>query len=416
MPNLDQTYFTPGTCRKDYWYRLTDGRTGSEPTVLLTSNSQIQDRVTRTSIGTPAYALKRAHKEFIPVNPFSYKRTLDDGTRYIGNFVKVTVGTGYKEYTQYTGIGWAHSIVDAAYHSLEPSVITAMHGMAKNKLLLKIKDQKVNLAQAFAERKQTVDLIASSVTKLLGVYHALRRGNLALASQTLGIAVSKRELKRSRRRSKSLTDANEDWASERLLELQYGWKPLLSDIYGSIDELSRKKPTWNYIRAKAAQKKEEEFKTTVKTSTYTALTELSVSHQIKYGIWFTSDNSLMRSASQIGLSNPALIAWELTPWSFVVDWFIPIGNYISTFDATSGLSFVDGYSTSFVSNKSVFTRTHTGANGETGQYSKKLLRVTVTREKLRSFPSGSLPSFKNPISIDHALNALALLKLTLPRK
>jgi len=34
--------------------------------------------------------------------------------------------------------------------------------------------------------------------------------------------------------------------------------------------------------------------------------------------------------NDIGLVNPAAIAWELVPFSFVVDWFYPIGQYISS--------------------------------------------------------------------------------------
>jgi hypothetical protein len=31
---------------------------------------------------------------------------------------------------------------------------------------------------------------------------------------------------------------------------------------------------------------------------------------------------------QMGLGNPASILWERLPYSFVIDWFIPIGNYL----------------------------------------------------------------------------------------
>lgn len=34
-------------------------------------------------------------------------------------------------------------------------------------------------------------------------------------------------------------------------------------------------------------------------------------------------------ASSLGLDNPALIAWELTPLSFVFDWFINVGDYLT---------------------------------------------------------------------------------------
>jgi len=39
-------------------------------------------------------------------------------------------------------------------------------------------------------------------------------------------------------------------------------------------------------------------------------------------------------AHRISLGNPMELAWELIPFSFVVDWFLPIGNWISALDAT----------------------------------------------------------------------------------
>jgi hypothetical protein len=36
----------------------------------------------------------------------------------------------------------------------------------------------------------------------------------------------------------------------------------------------------------------------------------------------------MAAFRQMGLGNPASILWERIPWSFVLDWFIPIGTYL----------------------------------------------------------------------------------------
>jgi hypothetical protein len=34
-------------------------------------------------------------------------------------------------------------------------------------------------------------------------------------------------------------------------------------------------------------------------------------------------------SAQLGLTHPGSVLWERLPWSFVVDWFIPIGTYLS---------------------------------------------------------------------------------------
>lgn len=37
----------------------------------------------------------------------------------------------------------------------------------------------------------------------------------------------------------------------------------------------------------------------------------------------------------LGFTNPAAVLWEATPFSFVVDWFLPIGDYLKTLDGST---------------------------------------------------------------------------------
>jgi hypothetical protein len=126
------------------------------------------------------------------------------------------------------------------------------------------------------------------------------------------------------------------------------------------------------------------------------------------------------SLGAMGLTNPLLIAWELLPWSFVVDWFLPVGKFVENMDATAGLTFKDGYLTTYEVIDSIGTvdgsylsKTSGVNNIKRGIQSRK--KVTVYRQKLTDFPSNPAPSFKNPVSLDHMLNAMALLSQTFKR-
>jgi hypothetical protein len=46
----------------------------------------------------------------------------------------------------------------------------------------------------------------------------------------------------------------------------------------------------------------------------------------------------------LGLTNPLNVAWELVPFSFVVDWFIPIGSFFDGLVPPQGVSRVKGVS------------------------------------------------------------------------
>lgn len=54
-----------------------------------------------------------------------------------------------------------------------------------------------------------------------------------------------------------------------------------------------------------------------------------------------------RLASQLGFVNPAVVAWELVPFSFVVDWFVNVGDVLSSYTDFLGFKFLESSVTSF---------------------------------------------------------------------
>jgi hypothetical protein len=53
------------------------------------------------------------------------------------------------------------------------------------------------------------------------------------------------------------------------------------------------------------------------------------------------DNPTLRAASEAGLTNPLSVAWEMTPFSWVADYFLKIGGFLSSFTALEGLTVLD---------------------------------------------------------------------------
>jgi len=113
----------------------------------------------------------------------------------------------------------------------------------------------------------------------------------------------------------------------------------------------------------------------------------------------------------MGLINPAEVAWELTPWSFVVDWFIPVGNFLEALTARAGVTFIDGCSAyKVVSDRHMtYMGYDSGALPLTNSFGITSHCESYTRRKLGGFP---YPGFyyKSPFSSKHALNALALVR------
>lgn len=56
----------------------------------------------------------------------------------------------------------------------------------------------------------------------------------------------------------------------------------------------------------------------------------------------TPNVQFLSALGSLGLTNPLDVAWEVLPFSFVVDWFIPIGNWLNVLDAMHGYRFRAG--------------------------------------------------------------------------
>jgi len=293
----------------------------------------------------------------------------------------------------------------------------SLNAQVTTQLLNRAKDQKINLAQAFAERAQTIQLLASTAIKLAKSFSALRQGNIVAAGKALGVSVSRRTRRNYRmmRQEKPLDAISNAW-----LELQYGWKPLLSDCYGAAEQaaiLNGEKiigKASTYARMRVCDSDTVGIPDVQGSPIGTVVRTVQLYQ--KMTVYFEVNNSTLKSAAQMGMTNPLTIAWELTPWSFVVDWFLPVGNWLNSLDATAGTSFKSGIST--VTEEHLYEGTITGFGPDTSGYWAKRAgsgkyfykRFVMTRSPMANWPSSKLPEFKNPFSTVHALNAIALLK------
>lgn len=275
-----------------------------------------------------------------------------------------------------------------------------------------------NLAESTVQLKQVVRMIGNTATKLLTSYRALKRGDLRRATRALFGSRPPR-FRRNGYLSASKSVA-ENW-----LELQYGWKPLLSDIAVSIDSLAREfHPLPRIARGVGNTSSTTEVDilgpfnvSLASVNAFPAGKRVRVKQtRVEIGMRYTVSDSDRAVLAQTGFLSPVSLAWELIPFSFVVDWFYPIGPYLESLTTFDGMSFVDGYESRFVRETSgVLVRT-SGIHGVFPQrvlidarFGSQRQAVKFDRIKLFSFPDRPRVRLKNPISVVHAANAVALL-------
>lgn len=190
--------------------------------------------------------------------------------------------------------------------------------MAKVECLNKLGEGKVNLGQQIAESKQIAETLADAGVGLLEPIRDIKRGRIDLVPKHLGVVRRK--------------------AAGWYLQWQYGWKPLCSDLYGTYQLLQEglKRPHLLSASRTVHTSSSGEFSQYGIDATY------KTKNRVTCKVWGTVAEERLHALSNVGLTNPLSLGWEVIPYSFVVDWFMPIGNTLQSLSATAGLSFKDG--------------------------------------------------------------------------
>lgn len=107
------------------------------------------------------------------------------------------------------------------------------------------------------------------------------------------------------------------------LEFQWGWLPLLQDIYALTEALLNRASKGDYVS---------------RGLTYWDPAHIG-SEEVSPGIFArgsttlhigaTVRNPTLSSMSALGVANPALIVWEALPFSFIVDWFFNVSTALA---------------------------------------------------------------------------------------
>lgn len=144
-----------------------------------------------------------------------------------------------------------------------------------------------------------------------------------------------------------------DWGN-LWLEYTYGWKPLVSSIYGAGKKLMTggpKGPGFLHVTASASEQMlngtTRDIRDFGNVSSSYRIRRFYLTGRCRFDCVYQVNNSELVALGGFTSLNPVSIAWELTPYSFVVDWFINFGGYLRNFESALlyRTSFLQGYST-----------------------------------------------------------------------
>lgn len=222
-----------------------------------------------------------------------------------------------------------HAPHDADYRPLEA------------KLRKKIKSETVNVAVALAERKQTAGLVSSAVKSILSFYRSVR-------DKTLFSKLLSRRRKRLppdfhslqprvrhellRRREGLLESRSRDLA-DAWLQFSFGMKPLYGDINAAVEETIRSCSDGITMWVRTHSEHTMKSSTTVNQHGTSFVCTFEEKMLLRAKASFRISDTGENRAVAMGITNPLQVAWELVPYSFVIDWILPVGDYLSSLDS-----------------------------------------------------------------------------------
>lgn len=220
------------------------------------------------------------------------------------------------------------SVTEAYFGLSGASLVNKVHNQAYARFVNKLGNT-AELGAGLAEARSSIAMMANRFKQLADFTRALKRGDWVAATQIL--AAYGKPPKGWGRMPPPKRIAS-GW-----LELWFGWVPLVGDIGNAIRVLESPIKSTR-IRAQASG--------SISWGSYpvgTNMRRYSVAEtyyeQLLADVYVSNPN--LRLASQMGFINPASVAWELVPFSFVVDWFVNVGDVISSMSDFAGLTLVN---------------------------------------------------------------------------
>lgn len=306
------------------------------------------------------------------------------------------------------------------YHDFEFS--ERVRDKARLRVMRKLSSD-FSLPVTLAEMKKTNEMVADSGIRIADALSSLKSDPSGKdAAEILKVKrPESRSFSSGVRAAVRATGRKADFLASKWLELRYGWVPILWDAWAAADALSGiDSVKWEKVRGRYEDSLRDDYvvpdgswfiggKQRVRTGGYETSQVVGLYRPDLSAIW-----TLV--AKRLGLTNPLTVTWELTKLSFVVDWFSPIGDWLSQLDAPLGLEFRDFTETQVIKGSNVTTRKEKGFNGPTSVDVNWLARQDVVKMKrtvLDGPPVARLPRINNLgeiVSAPRLADSMALLQ------
>lgn len=224
---------------------------------------------------------------------------------------------------------WNNTTSDGGAPAYSGSSDTVAKNKAYSELVANLGDASL-WAVNLAEHRQSYLMVAKRAVQITRFARALHRFDFPEAARLLSVGIP-RGLR-----------ANSKWFANNWLEYHFGWEPLVKDIGAAIETLQNPIPP-KRIKGRGSFKS----KTYIDTGSFGSKGYRVIDAKCRMQADVRVTNPNLHLASQLGFVNPLAVAWELVPFSFVVDWFVNVGQCLASFTDFAGVSLENPMTTTF---------------------------------------------------------------------
>jgi hypothetical protein len=283
------------------------------------------------------------------------------------------------------------AVADATWRLIKNNsrdVTTRLSDLQIRKAYDKLGNKSVHLGNLLAERAQTMSMLVNLTETIANILLSNKKNMLRWAAHLV----------------------HPKQVANEILAFKFGLQPLLQDLHSLAQLLNSDTDALSALTVRCNTKMPINFSTP--QMDFSGVAEYSMV------IKSTMDCDIPRLLDRLGLTNPYEVLVEVTPWSFVGDWFIPFSDWVASWSATRYLTFKSG--TEKLRLVGEFNIKAAGASeagyvmntddpcfgGTTGKYSGTFIDRTV----MSGYPDRNrILQWKNPFSQWHAIESLSLI-------
>lgn len=245
------------------------------------------------------------------------------------------------------------------------------YNKAYDRFRAKVVNDNAQLGESLGERKKAVSMISDRALQLARFAKEMKRFRFQAAAEILGMQYERADGTKPKPRKgtklrwrktpykgalpilkESNLRRNAKAFGSNFLEAHLGWEPLIGDIHSAGKILQGGVPP---VRVTTSASFERKWQTYSSGANQTVNYRCKTSVRISASMFVSNPN--LHLMDQLGLVNPASIAWELMPFSMLFDWVGNMGTFLRSFTDFWGVTLIDPFWTELGVNAQSSSRT-----------------------------------------------------------